>query len=840
MAISEDTGNQPAAAHTSSATTVGTAAFTPQAATLLVAMVSTNGDVATSATAAITDSGGGTWTLLKRTNAHASGTLAGTAEVWCRYLTVSPGSMTVTGTWATGLAGGNLVVRSLLGASPTQTGVTAGNGGLAIAPTAALAASAVGSWVYGMIVDSNSNLTLTANAQSVIIDQFPDATQGCTWTAFKGVTAVASLASTTYGFTDGNSSFNISVAEILAVSSGIAAVPDTLFRPDQNPITLAPWGGAPDASHDVIVNAQTASISFLSPATRPMMLLALTSESGPGATVITNPDQVAFLTPMLTPDDVTGGMAPWSGAVDGIASVASTTVNAGVASMSFTAQAPSAGLAALPGTGSLTFAAQAPTAAVGALPGTASVTLVAQAPAVALATLPGAAAVSITAQAPVAGLGVLPGAAAITFTGRSALAGPGGAAGVASVTFTARDATAGIAGQPGSASVALSAQGPTAAVSALPGMASVSLTGRDATAGLGALPGTASITTTAPQEISDVGANAVPALIILAAQGAAGVATDGTWDFSAPLFLPDDPYGGMIPWAGATDGMITGDATVVAGVASMILAARDATAGLGIPAGTATMSVVAQAPSAGLSVLPAPGSITLTAQGPTAAVSSLPGTATVSLAGRSAVSGAGAAPGTASVSFVARSASAGLAALPGTGSLTLAANAPQAAVGALPGVASVALAARDSSVGIAALPGASSITFTAPAAGVPGTVIANAGVASISFTARGPVSGAGALPGTASVTFAGRSASSALAALPGSASISLAASGASVVLPQVGTPTLISGREPVSGLSGRESITSASGTETGPISGREPLSSTSGTEAPTTIRGRES
>jgi hypothetical protein len=772
MAISEDTGNQPVAVHPTGASPATTAAFTPQAGTLLVAMVGINGPSGTAITATITDSLSGGWTLLKRQNTSSS--MGGTAEVWCRYLSSAPGSMTVTSTWTGGDTGATLVVRSLLGASSVQTGATAGVGGASIAPNTTLTPTQIGSWIYGALLDWSAATAMTANANTTI----NDATNGDTYAALKAATASAALSSTSYGCTTANAAYNVAFAEILPALS-LVAEPNRELLPSDDPFRFDSWMGAAEGVRDVIVNAGTASITFLSPATRPMMLLALTSESGPGATVITNPDQLAIPVPMLTPDDVTGGMAPWGGAPD-VASSSNISVNAGVASVSFVAQAPSASLSALPGTGSLTFVAQAPTAAVGALPGTSSVTLVAQAPAVALASLPGAAAVSITAQAPTAGLGALPGTASVTFAARSA------------------------------------------------------------TAGLGALPGTASITTTAPQEISDVGALPTPAVIVFAAPDAAGVAIDGTWDPSAPLFLPDDPYGGMIPWAGVVDGIVTGDATVNAGVASMTIAAQSPTASLGISAGTATMSVVAQAPSAGLAALPAPGSITLTAQGPTAAVSSLPGTATVSLAGRSATSGTGAAPGTASVSFVARSASAGLAALPGTGSITLAANAPQAAVGALPGASSIAFAARDSSVGIAALPGASSITFTAPAASIPGTVIANAGVASISFTARTPAAGAGALPGTASITFAGRSASSALAALPGTAVVSVAASGASVVLPQVGTPTLISGREPVSGLSGRESITSASGAETGPISGREPLSSTSGTETPTTIRGRES
>jgi hypothetical protein len=115
MAISEDTGNQPVAVHPTGASPATTAAFTPQAGTLLVAMVGINGPSGTAITATITDSLSGGWTLLKRQNTSSS--MGGTAEVWCRYLSSAPGSMTVTSTWTGGDTGATLVVRSLLGAS---------------------------------------------------------------------------------------------------------------------------------------------------------------------------------------------------------------------------------------------------------------------------------------------------------------------------------------------------------------------------------------------------------------------------------------------------------------------------------------------------------------------------------------------------------------------------------------------------------------------------------------------------------------------------------------------------------------------------------------------------
>lgn len=224
MAISEDTSNQPVAVHSTTRTGT-TASFSPQANTLLVALVAVDGAANLATTAAITDSLSGTWTLLKRQNTIVSGSLGGSSEVWCRYLSSAPGSMTVTSTWSVnGQPGGNLVVRSLLGADPTQPGATGGAGGASIAPTAALTPTVIGAWVYGAILDYTTNTTLTANANTSIVDQYVDATNGDTWGTIKGSAAVSSLSSTTYGCTNANADYNVALAEILPLAGGGAVV----------------------------------------------------------------------------------------------------------------------------------------------------------------------------------------------------------------------------------------------------------------------------------------------------------------------------------------------------------------------------------------------------------------------------------------------------------------------------------------------------------------------------------------------------------------------------------------------------------------------------------------
>lgn len=224
MAISEDTSNQPVAVH-STTRVATTASFSPQANTLLVALVAVDGAATLATTAAITDSLSGTWTLLIRENVKITGTLGGSSEVWCRYLSSAPGSMTVTSTWSVnGQPGGNLVVRSLLGADPTQPGATGVSGAASINPVASLTPTVIGSWVYGAILDYTTNATLVANANTTIIDQYVDATNGDTWGTIKGATAVSSLSSTSYGCTNVSADYNIAIAEILPLAGGGAVV----------------------------------------------------------------------------------------------------------------------------------------------------------------------------------------------------------------------------------------------------------------------------------------------------------------------------------------------------------------------------------------------------------------------------------------------------------------------------------------------------------------------------------------------------------------------------------------------------------------------------------------
>lgn len=557
----------------------------------------------------------------------------------------------------------------------------------------------------------------------------------------------------------------------------VAAEIDQLFRPN-GPIGLAPWEGTQDSDHSVIANAGVASIRILVPASSPMLLLALTSERGASAKVNAADDPYAVVPPLLTPDDVTGGMQPWTGAPDSI-TISATTATAGVAAVTMTAPGPVAAVGALPGTATTTVAADAPAASVGALPGVSAVTVAADAPVAGVGALPGAAFVTAAAKDTTTALGIFPGAAAIIVAADSPAGGVGAQTGTAAVAMAALAPSAALSALPVSAAVTVSAGAPAAGLTVLPGAANVIASGQSPTASLGALPGTAAVSTVGDQPVP--GDTALPgmAVINMAALDASTVATDGQIAALPLLFLPDDPLGGMLPWIGADPGIITGNMTVVAGVASVIVSA----------------------------------------QGPSAALTALPGTATMI---QSAVGP-----------------SAGLSALPGTSSITLASASSTAAVGALPGTATASVTARAPSTGLAALPGVAPVNIAALIASVSGSITATAGVASMVMAARSPVADVGARPTVASMTTAALGVSSSVGAKPSAAMIVIAAIRPAVILPQAATPTVISGREPDAALHGRETPATFTGRDPGPVYGRQPLSSTSGTEPDNTISGQE-
>jgi hypothetical protein len=252
--VSITEGTQPVPVHPTG-TTATTAAFTPEASSLLVALVAADGlSGGPATTATVSDSLSGSWTLLVRKNAFNGSApfLGGTVEVWIRDIGSSPASMTVTASgWSAN--GGNLTVRTLIGALPVaqQPGATGSAGSTGIAPTVTLTPTQIGSRIYGAALDYTTNATLTANANTTSIDQFVDAGNGDTWATFKASADTVSLTSTAYGYTNGNAEYQLAAAEILAASTADAGGHiQSGFHPGRGP-TRARFYQTPK-SYDVI------------------------------------------------------------------------------------------------------------------------------------------------------------------------------------------------------------------------------------------------------------------------------------------------------------------------------------------------------------------------------------------------------------------------------------------------------------------------------------------------------------------------------------------------------------------------------------------------------------
>lgn len=232
MAITEDTGNQPAAVTTTgvwTGTALTTAAFSAQAGTLIVAILAGFGNSTAAVTGAITDSLSGSWTLLKRQNGFTSGVTQGTAEVWARYVATAPGSMTVKAVAsANGGPGGQLVVRCLLGANPTQPGALGGHdtgGGAGQSAAQCSVAAGTGNVIYGAAMNSDSATLLTVLGNTTSVAAFSDSTNGITEHAFKSTSTTAGTA--TYGYST-SVHHDMCAVELLAAA---ASIPDVVMAP---------------------------------------------------------------------------------------------------------------------------------------------------------------------------------------------------------------------------------------------------------------------------------------------------------------------------------------------------------------------------------------------------------------------------------------------------------------------------------------------------------------------------------------------------------------------------------------------------------------------------------
>lgn len=199
------------------ALTAVTGSFTPAANTLLVAVASIgNGnDVAGLGSTAITDSRGGSWTLLKRQATTANST----SEVWCRDGGTSL-AMTVTATsQVVGQIDVALEVWSLTGAAVTasQTGATKGQATTAC--SAPIVTTTTGAMVFGALGYTLAGVTLTANGVTTVGGQI-NGTAGDTEATYRATSTVGTPGSTTIGFTDTlAANTTMALAEILPTAA---------------------------------------------------------------------------------------------------------------------------------------------------------------------------------------------------------------------------------------------------------------------------------------------------------------------------------------------------------------------------------------------------------------------------------------------------------------------------------------------------------------------------------------------------------------------------------------------------------------------------------------------
>lgn len=232
MAIVED-ASSPAAVHSTAGTgPYTTAQFSPPANSLIVAMIGADGGAST-VTAALSDSGSHTWSLLKRQNTASGGAVGGTAEIWCLYTASGLTNITATATMSgSTAAGANLVVKVLTGAASTQTGATQGASGTG-SSTANLSITTTtnGAHVYGAVINYANSTAYTANGSSTIIDGLSDSTNGDWYAAWKASADVGTPGATTLGFTNTSANFNIAAVEILPASgSSFIAAPGVMLR----------------------------------------------------------------------------------------------------------------------------------------------------------------------------------------------------------------------------------------------------------------------------------------------------------------------------------------------------------------------------------------------------------------------------------------------------------------------------------------------------------------------------------------------------------------------------------------------------------------------------------
>ena len=237
MAIAEDASTPAVVTATGNSTgTITTASFTPPSNSLLVVVLNVGYASAGSGIASVTisDSASGSYTA----GPFLGDSAADNSGIWFRYLSSSPGSITVTATNSNHPAAGyQLAVRVLTGANSSQSGAASAThtgGSATTAVTSAITTTTTGSWVY-VAACANSGTTFSAAAATTLINSLTDATDAECLGAGRATSATGTPGAATLGFTAGATvKFSWVALEILPTST--PGTPGPAVYPLKSPV----------------------------------------------------------------------------------------------------------------------------------------------------------------------------------------------------------------------------------------------------------------------------------------------------------------------------------------------------------------------------------------------------------------------------------------------------------------------------------------------------------------------------------------------------------------------------------------------------------------------------
>jgi trimeric autotransporter adhesin len=642
--IGED-ASAPAVAVTDSDITVTTAAFDPPAGSLLVALVSSDGDGTASGTTMSVSGGGIGWTEV--VFANSAGCYCGVWVAVAGSPPVDDPLITITQTGST-FNGMTARIKVLTGAAPSaaQTGATAVQSANA-AHQASITTTTTGSIVYGGY-GSNSLTSPTAAAGTTLLDSFSDAVNGNFYGTCRSTAATGTPGAATLGISAPAALGGVGLAEILPAVPG-----GTITEDASSPASVS------------TTSAITVQVN-VSPPFGSLLVLMIGSDSNTGIVGMTvSGGGLAWraLVEAHAADSMYGGV--WVADIPGAATVPPARPGktwlrrfrhpqepqvpaAGAAVIDSTGSSPAgagavtavvtqAAVTSAAGAGSVTAAATVIAGAVAAGAGSVTAVVTQVAPGVAAAAgavadvatqIAGASSAGAGSAADVvtqAVTGAAAGAGAVT--AKAVQAAAASAAGAGAVTDVATQIAAAAAAAAGSVTAAGSVSGASTASVAGAGSVTAVVTqiAPAAAAGAGAI--TAAVTQVATAAIASAGmAGPAPATQIAPAPAAGAGAVA---DVATQIAIASAAGAGSVTAAGSVTGAGATASAAGAGAASAVAtqAATAAAAGAGTSAAAATQ--VAKATAAGAGSVTAAGQITGTASVAGAAAASAKATQAV-------------------------------------------------------------------------------------------------------------------------------------------------------------------------------------------------------------------